>query len=463
MMALRRSIIANNFKEAFTKCEQTGNPVMFNTNLAKGMKITVPSAQSGTPAKIAVSGMNIWDEEYEAKVINSDGTLSTADRVCSKNFIPVVAGTTYVMIWPKSINRGRGAYYDENFDLVQYKSDFPDEMLGVGSYQYGSFTVPAGAHYLKFCTNASYHSTYNNNISLNYPPFEVMYHAYTGQKYSVTVPSNNDVQAISGANLVQNDLDADMTVEFLCENPKENSLTVMSYNLQYFNGLNGDTEMQEDILEEYNPSVVAMQEFRADKIVSPKEAPFSSKYWNIFIGNERLPTAFATNYGLSNVTAHSFTNQVSGEDKGYVTAEMKFKGKTIFLVSVHLTAADETYKVLQAAELYSLVQTKETFILMGDFNTSTCTSTSATQYTNMIKQFVDAGYNVANCSEQHGFKYTWYQQSTTSSGLKEPDDNIITSADFTMTNVRTDTIKVEAAGSQSKKIDHVALICELTL
>ena len=80
----------------------------------------------------------------------------------------------------------------------------------------------------------------------------------------------------------------------------------------------------------------------------------------------------------------------------------------------------------------------------------------------MIKPFIDAGYNVANCSDQHGFIDTWTNGKDTT-GTWYPHDNIITSADFTMSNVRRDTTKITEAAIQDKIIDHVPLICELTL
>ena len=445
----------------YTKCTQTGNPLMFITNKAKNIKITVPSVQSGTPAKIAATGTNIWDEQWELGTLNSDGTISSGVAVCSKNFIPVVAGETYVMIFPKGIYTGSGAFYDENYDLVDYEGTFPASSSGAGSIAKGLFTVPAGAHYMKFKMANGYGSTYNNNISINFPTSDLLYHQHIGSEHSTTVPST-EIQSVVGTNVIQNNLDADMTVEFACEDPKENSLTIMTYNVQYFTGLNEDETMQAEILDEYNASVISLQELRYEYKRAAETNVFDPRYWNMRVGNENLPNGIATNYGLSNVHHHFFTNQYSTEDKGYETAEMKWKGKTIFLISAHLTTSvHQTEKVAQMTELFNLVQTKETFILMGDFNLI-CMDTTHTDYINMVKPFVDAGYNVANCSSQHGFIGT-YSDGTSSSSSFLPTDNIITSADFTMSNVRRDTIKIAAAEDQNKTIDHVALICELTL
>ena len=435
---------------------------MFITNKAKNMKITVPSAQSGTPAKISATGVNIWDEQVELGTLNSDGTVTSGVAVCSKNFIPVVAGATYVMIFPKGIWTGKGAFYDENYDLVEYVGTFPASPSGAGPVAQGLFTVPSGSHYMKFQMDGSYGQTYNNNISINFPTVDLLYHQHVGSEHSTTIPST-EISSLVGTNVIQNNLGADMTVEFACDDPKEDSLTVMTYNVQYFSGLNADETMQADILDEYEASVIGLQELRYEYKREVETDVFDPRYWNMRVGYEFLPNGIATNYGLSNVEHHLFTNQYSTEDKGYETAEMKFKGKTVFLVCTHLTTeAHNTEKYAQMGELLNLVSTKESFIIMGDFNTIG-TNTSHEDYTSGIKMFVDAGYNVANCSDQHGFIGT-FSDGTTSSSTFYPIDNIITSADFTMTNVRRDTIKIAKADEDGTKvIDHVALICDLSL
>ena len=398
-----------------TKCVQTGNPLMFITNKAKAMKITVPSVAIGTSAKIAATGTNLWDEQWELGTLNSDGTVTSGVAVCSKNYIPVVAGVTYVMIFPKGIVTGRGAFYDANHDLVEYISGFPASTAGAGQFQKGYFTVPSGSHYLKFQMTGGYGGTYNNNISINYPTVDLLYHQYAGVgEQSITVPST-EIQTVNGTNVIQNNLGKDMTVKFYCDDPKENKLTVMTYNVQYFDGLNADEDMQEDILDEYEASVIGFQELRYDYKRAPETNVIDPRYWNVRVGIETLPNAIATNYGLSNVEHHTFTNQYSTFNNGYETAEMKFKGKTIFLVSTHLvTESHNTEKYLQIGELLDLVSTKESFILMGDFNT-VCNNTSHADYTNAVKPFVDAGYNVANCTNVFGFIGTHTDGKTSSS------------------------------------------------
>ena len=239
----------------------------------------------------------------------------------------------------------------------------------------------------------------------------------------------------------------------------DTELVVMSYNIQYFRELNADVDMQIAILDKYKPTILGMQEIGSGSMPPVGSQILSPRYKNIDLGSQANKTGIASNLKLLNVQYHAYENQAS-EIRGYNTAEFDFKGRRVFWINTHLaTSSEEEIKVAQAGELFDLVQTKQTFIITGDFNTI-CESVSDTEYTTMIKQFVDAGYNVANCSAQHGFidTYTW---GKTLQDQWFPCDHIITSADFTMSDVERDTIKIAAAAEQNKEIDHVAFTCTL--
>lgn len=113
-------------------------------------------------------GFNAWDEEWINGVVESDGSVgSSQNRVVSKNYIPVIAGQTYCMSWSDVAGLGRGAFYDGDKNLVQYYSDFPSTATLENGRRKGTFTVPSGASYLKFCTNGSYTGAYRNDICIN--------------------------------------------------------------------------------------------------------------------------------------------------------------------------------------------------------------------------------------------------------------------------------------------------------
>lgn len=233
----------------------------------------------------------------------------------------------------------------------------------------------------------------------------------------------------------------------------------MTYNVQAFTGLNADKTMQQSIIEEYEPSIIGLQEIGNLYYPSAVVDYLDNEYWSMESGEQYQKCGIASKYGLFNVQYHDFTTN-GAEVKGYQTAEFKFKGKTVFWVNAHtISSGDLTENIAQCMELLDLVADKETFIITGDLNTD-ISSTSGTQYAACIKPFIDAGYKLANCQSEFIGTYT---SGKNTQGTWYSDDNIICSADFTISNVRRDTIKIAEAGVQDKVIDHVALICELTL
>ena len=133
------------------------------------------------------TGVNVWDEEWEVGLLNSDGSVSSGNRVVSKDYIPVVPNKTYCFSLPNgTFAAGRGAYYDADKNLVQYLGDFPTGFSVSGDRQFALFTVPENASYLKFCTNGQYGTTYNNDISINYPSTDADYHTYVGTTLPVS-------------------------------------------------------------------------------------------------------------------------------------------------------------------------------------------------------------------------------------------------------------------------------------
>lgn len=132
--------------------------------------------------------------------------------------------------------------------------------------------------------------------------------------------------------------------------------------------------------------------------------------------------------------------------------------KDIEIFNAHLGFQDEQ-KIPQAEQVFSVVQNYDSFVLCGDFNT-TCDSTEDVDYINVIKQFIDAGYNSANCSDQHGFIGT-YTEGQTASGTWLCCDQIMTSSDIDIRKVWIDTTKI--TDSINEKIDHVPLLAEMII
>lgn len=100
---------------------------------------------------------NLWDEQWEL----------SGNTVISKYPIKVVPNTTYYISCPVI------ADIDNVSESGQYISY-------ITSKANGTFTTPADCNYIKFTIRSSYGTTYNNDISINYPATDHDYHAHDG-------------------------------------------------------------------------------------------------------------------------------------------------------------------------------------------------------------------------------------------------------------------------------------------
>lgn len=169
----------------------SGAIASFNTALTADLvdctSYIVASQESGTPApdnplpitgytgvNLTVCGVNLWDEEWEVGTIDiySGQDVPGSSNIRSKGYIPCTPNTTYLF------NRGSFAgnvfEYDGNKSFVQ---------LDGGAT---TFTTLANTHYLRFYMGSAYGTTYNNDISINYPATDTTYHAYMGTVYPVS-------------------------------------------------------------------------------------------------------------------------------------------------------------------------------------------------------------------------------------------------------------------------------------
>lgn len=113
---------------------------------------------------IIKSNINIWDEEWEL------GTISTATgenapsntQIRSKNYISVIPSTSY---------------YNNGYPITVYQYDANKNFIGYSTIQVGVFTTGANTHFIRFWRTST---TYNNDISINYPATDTSYHAHDG-------------------------------------------------------------------------------------------------------------------------------------------------------------------------------------------------------------------------------------------------------------------------------------------
>lgn len=164
----------------------SGAIASFNTDLTENLisvKCQILAKQaSGTPSPVNPlpiqtydsltlyhNDINMWDEQWELGTLNwADGSpVPSTSYFRAKNYIPCKPNTTYRAI----VGSGITLYaYDEN-------KVFTRRVFNNQSDQ--NFTTQANEYYLRFRTFTE-ETTYQNNISINYPSSDTQYHAFNG-------------------------------------------------------------------------------------------------------------------------------------------------------------------------------------------------------------------------------------------------------------------------------------------
>lgn len=116
-------------------------------------------------------GINQWDEEWEVGAYNtSTGAKTTGNNVRSKNYIPCQPDTTYFE-HDTSATTARAVvmcYYDASKTFISAATNTTNS----------TFKTPTNAYFMTFYCGAAYGTTYNNDISINFPSSDHAYHAY---------------------------------------------------------------------------------------------------------------------------------------------------------------------------------------------------------------------------------------------------------------------------------------------
>lgn len=219
--------------------------------------------------------------------------------------------------------------------------------------------------------------------------------------------------------------------------------------------------LQNTIFTNMNADVCAMQEwstiFCTDGTLS---STVTDQYFDYLDGSGYW--AIGSNYVLNNFQALDYVtvdmSGGSGDYKKYDKAYITINGKNVCLINCHFATHQATQEA-QAAEILSVANTEEYCIVCGDFNT-VISSLTDTDYINMIKPFIDAGYTDANCGA-FGIFSTYYATNDPNADYKPATDHIIVSSNITITNAWVDTTKLTDGLDQ--KIDHVPLIATLEI
>lgn len=242
------------------------------------------------------------------------------------------------------------------------------------------------------------------------------------------------------------------------------NMTVMSYNVQRFEGLNADTDLIGGIVSNYSPEIIGIQELGVSTTMPATGQTIFADYPTKYIGPAIYNRpGIVSKLPLTDTSATVY-QVYADEERGYIKTYFTIAGKTVCWCNTHLEAygSHAAQRAAEAAELLESVRDEEYFIVTGDFNVDNCRSTSDAEYINCIKPFIDIGCHSANCSDQWGFLPTW-TGGTTPEGTWQNLDQIITSPNITINSVTVDQTKIAAAAQQQLSIDHLPIIAEITI
>ena len=185
------------------EAEAEGNPATFETDIAKPLVLLeVPfwpiQEGSGEPApnnvrnisgissiNVNLSGVNMWNEQWEVGSINGSTGQNTPDSGSfrSTGYIPVIPYMQYYLYYELP----GGATPSSNIRLFYY--DRNKTFMSATWANKQAYTVPAGVYYLRFYGDSRF-GAQNDHVSFNYPYTDTEYHAYDGNHVEVTLTDN---------------------------------------------------------------------------------------------------------------------------------------------------------------------------------------------------------------------------------------------------------------------------------
>lgn len=247
------------------------------------------------------------------------------------------------------------------------------------------------------------------------------------------------------------------------------TVTLMTYNVQMWNGINSQAAMQNAIIAKYKPDLIGMQELANVTTLPTIGQNMLSDYQVKQLSNHKNKIMLVTkDKPLSNLVIADFEHQDPedatryNETRAYMKADITINGKTVTLINTHLCYLTPSVMYQQMAEVFALAEQCERVILFGDFNTPAITEQSD-GYINMYKQYVDAGYNLANNSPAAGFHNTFTNATSATSlaDLTSAPDTIIVSGNIEIVDVVFDTTKFSYLNGST--IDHIPVVARVRL
>ncbi len=247
------------------------------------------------------------------------------------------------------------------------------------------------------------------------------------------------------------------------------TLKAMTYNVgQWWCGTGSNVPAEKDemyyalqngMIQNVNADVLFLNEYRDEFSETGRTALSLLEQYYPYIETRSggkglyIGRAICSKYPLLNYQTHSYNNG----NYYYDSADILVDGIPITIVVTHMPTVEDS-RLACIPVLISFLKQKSRFICCGDINTLDCRSESGADYTNMIVPLLDAGFNLANCSE-FGFLVTY---SDTPSGTYVGClDNIITSPNISINSAHVDTTKL--TDDITDRVDHMPLIAELEI
>lgn len=244
-------------------------------------------------------------------------------------------------------------------------------------------------------------------------------------------------------------------------------LKVMSYNVGgWYDGkgtnvpADKDAEyyaLQNEMIARANPDVLCIQEYWGTFSKAGRTALSLLQQYFPYIHeqnktNQYFGRCICSKYPISNYTVRTFTKE---NYRYFDSCTVTVDGTPITFVNTHPGLTQEN-RDPEIAQLIAYLQTQQTFISCGDYNTAVTTDDKTSEYwIKNIKPYLDAGFHVANCDEEFLITSSDYPDGTWNGCL----DNIITSANITILSAEVDETK--RYDELPERIDHMPFIAEL--
>lgn len=253
------------------------------------------------------------------------------------------------------------------------------------------------------------------------------------------------------------------------------TITVMSYNVGSFYSeyiptpealSNVFYERNNNIFSECNAQIAGLTEYYKKIGYYNSETLLNSFFPFSYIDFIPYPTDEA-GFCISLYTSGKSENIVrytaqGGQDRYYKKTYINYKNKKICVALTHLDL-NFSIRSAQILEFLSALENEEYFIAMGDFNFS-IENIGDTQYNASIQEILNRGFNSAQNNSE--ILYTHYNGTTIENSTRILAlDNIFTSSNITINNVRVNTLKLTDGLCEQYDIliDHLPLLADIEI